>query len=70
VTEGHQGHEHSTLREYLQVLRRRTWIVISAVVLVSVADYVFSTQQQSKYQASSEVLLSRQNLSNSLNGVG
>src|SRR5882672_7014829 len=68
--DGHsQGHEHSTLREYLQVLRRRKWIVITAVVLVPVAAFVFSSQQQSKYQASAEVLLSRQNLSNSLNGV-
>jgi len=50
VTDVHApGHEHSTLREYLQVLRRRKWIVITAVVLVPVAAYVFSTQQQSNY---------------------
>jgi polysaccharide biosynthesis transport protein len=68
--DGHaQSHEHSSIREYLQVLRRRKWIVITAVVVVPVAAYVFSTQQQSKYQAAAEVLLSRQNLSNSLNGV-
>ena len=68
--DGHaQSHEHSSIREYLQVLRRRKWIVITAVVVVPAAAYVFSTQQQSKYQASAEVLLSRQNLSNSLNGV-
>ncbi len=68
--DGHaQTHEHSALREYLQVLRRRKWIVITAVVVIPAAAYAFSTQQQSKYQASAEVLLSRQNLSNSLNGV-
>jgi tyrosine-protein kinase len=68
--DGHaQGHEHSSLREYLQVLRRRKWIVITAIVVVPAAAYAFSTQQQSKYRASAEVLLSRQNLSNSLNGV-
>jgi succinoglycan biosynthesis transport protein ExoP len=70
VTDGHaQTHEHSTLRDYLQVLRRRKWIVVTAIVLAPAAAFAFSTQQQSKYQASAEVLLSRQNLSNSLNGV-
>ena len=70
MTDGHaQTHEHSTLRDYLQVLRRRKWIVVTAIVLAPAAAFAFSTQQQSKYQASAEVLLSRQNLSNSLNGV-
>jgi Mrp family chromosome partitioning ATPase/capsular polysaccharide biosynthesis protein len=64
-----QGQEHSTLRDYLQVLRRRKWIVLTAVVVVPVAAYLFSAQQQSKYRATAEVLLSRQNLSQSLNGV-
>jgi uncharacterized protein involved in exopolysaccharide biosynthesis len=63
------SHEHSQLRDYLQVLRRRKWIVLTAVVVVPVAAYLFSTQQQSKYRATAEVLLSRQNLSQSLNGV-
>src|SRR5262245_12217094 len=63
------GQEHSTLRDYLQVLRRRKWIVVTAIVLVPAAAFAFSTQQQSKYRASAEVLLSRQNLSQSLNGV-
>ena len=61
--------EHSSLRDYLQVLRRRKWIVLTAVVVVPVAAYLFSAQQQSKYRATAEVLLSRQNLSQSLNGV-
>jgi polysaccharide biosynthesis transport protein len=61
--------EHSQLRDYLQVLRRRKWIVLTAVVVVPLAAYMFSTQQQSKYRATAEVLLSRQNLSQSLNGV-
>jgi tyrosine-protein kinase len=63
------AHEHSSLRDYLQVLRRRKWIVLTAVVVVPVAAYFFSAQQQSKYRATAEVLLSRQNLSQSLNGV-
>jgi succinoglycan biosynthesis transport protein ExoP len=61
--------ETSTLTTYLKVLRRRKWLALTAIVLVPAAAYGFSTQQTSKYQASAEVLLSRQNLSNSLNGV-
>jgi Mrp family chromosome partitioning ATPase/capsular polysaccharide biosynthesis protein len=64
-----QAHEHPTLRDYLQVLRRRKWIVLTSAVVVPVAAFLFSAQQQSKYRASAEVLLSRQNLSQSLNGV-
>lgn len=61
--------EASTLTTYIKVLRRRKWLALAAIVLVPAAAYAFSTQQTSKYRASAEVLLSRQNLSNSLNGV-
>ena len=61
--------ETSPLTTYVQVMRRRKWLALAAIVLVPAAAYAFSTQQTSKYQASAEVLLSRQNLSNSLNGV-
>jgi tyrosine-protein kinase len=61
--------EASTLTTYVKVLRRRKWLALAAIVLVPAAAYAFSTQQTSKYRASAEVLLSRQNLSNSLNGV-
>src|SRR5262245_7981230 len=65
----HHGHEHNTLRDHLQIPKRRKWIVPSAVVAVPAAAVVFSLQQQSKYQASAEVLLSRQNLPAALNNV-
>jgi Mrp family chromosome partitioning ATPase/capsular polysaccharide biosynthesis protein len=63
VTGGHHHAEHSTtLRDYLQVLRRRKWIVLQAVVLVPLAAVLFSLNQQTLYQASAQVLLSSQNL--------
>lgn len=65
----HHSHEHNALREYLQVLKRRKWIVLTAVIAVPAAAVAFSLQQQSKYQASAEVLLSRQNLPAALNNV-
>jgi capsular polysaccharide biosynthesis protein len=59
----------STLREYLAVLRRRKWVVLTAVVVVPVVALVSSKLQTPKYSASAAVVLSRQNLSSSLNGV-
>ena len=52
----------SSLRDYLRVLRRRKWLVIAVAVLVPAAAVALSLRQQRLYQASSEVLLSRQNL--------
>ncbi|HEY6016196.1 MAG TPA: Wzz/FepE/Etk N-terminal domain-containing protein, partial [Gaiellaceae bacterium] len=63
----HQG--AATLRDYLQVARRRKWIILQAVVLVPLAAVLFSLQQTPVYQASADVLLSRQNLANTLNGL-
>jgi tyrosine-protein kinase len=59
----------ATLREYLNVLRRRRWIVLLTVVIVPAAAVGLSMLQPPRYAASSEVLLSRQNLANSLNNV-
>ena len=59
----------STLREYLAVLRRRKWVVISAVVIVPVIAVAVSELQSPRYSATAAVVLSRQNLSSSLNGV-
>jgi len=56
------------LRDHLTLLRRRKWALIVALVVVPVAALAFSLGQQRLYEASSEVLVSRQNLSASLNG--
>ena len=59
----------ASLRDYVQVVRRRKWIIAQAVLLVPLAAVVFSLHQQSRYQCTSEVLLSRQNLANALTGA-
>lgn len=56
----------ATLRDYLRVLRRRKWLIAQAVVLVPLAAVLFSLQQTVLYEASAEVLLSRQNLAATL----
>jgi polysaccharide biosynthesis transport protein len=65
---GHTGHA-ATLRDYLQVVRRRKWIILLALVLVPLAAVGFSLHQQKLYQASAQVLLSSQNLANQLTGT-
>jgi uncharacterized protein involved in exopolysaccharide biosynthesis len=56
----------STLRDYLQVVRRRKWVIVQAVILVPVAAVLFSIRQPAQYSASAEVLLSQQDLGSAL----
>ena len=65
---GHPAHA-GTLRDYLQVVRRRKWMILQAVVLVPAAAIAFSSQQEKRYQASAQVLLSTQNLAAQLTGT-
>jgi Mrp family chromosome partitioning ATPase/capsular polysaccharide biosynthesis protein len=51
------------------VVRRRKWVILQAVVLVPFAAIAFSLHQPKKYEASAQVLLSRQNLATSLTGA-
>jgi polysaccharide biosynthesis transport protein len=59
----------STLRDYLQVVRRRKWIIVEAVLIVPLAALAFSLHQQAQYQGSAQVLLSQQDLGNQLTGT-
>lgn len=59
----------ASLRDYLWVVRRRKWLILLPVVVVPAAAVAFSLQQKPVYRASASVLLSRQNLANTLNGL-
>lgn len=59
----------TTLRDYLQIARRRKWVIILAGALVPVAAVAFSLHQQKLYRASSQVLINAQNLTAQLTGV-
>lgn len=63
------GQRPIRLSDYLAIFRRRKWIFIQALVLVPAAAYLISTQQTPEYSASSEVLLSRQNVAAALSGI-
>lgn len=57
------------LADYLAILWRRKWIALAAVIIVPAAAVAFSLRQTPLYEASAEVLLSRQNLAGSLTGT-
>jgi tyrosine-protein kinase len=65
----HESARGTTLRDYLQVMRRRKWIILQAVVLVPLVAVAFSLHQRSVYRASAEVLLPTQNVVAQLNGT-
>jgi Mrp family chromosome partitioning ATPase/capsular polysaccharide biosynthesis protein len=62
-------HGGLTLRDYLQVVRRRRWTILFAVVLVQFLAVLLTLSQSPVYQATAQVLLSRQSLASSLNGL-
>jgi succinoglycan biosynthesis transport protein ExoP len=61
--------EVSSLTTYVRILRRRKWLALTAIMLVPTAALILSMLQPAKYTASADVLLSRQNLGNSLNNI-
>jgi Mrp family chromosome partitioning ATPase len=60
-------HDGSSLHDYVAALRRRKWLVLLALVIVPAVAIALSLLQTPRYQASAEVLLSRQNLAALLN---
>lgn len=64
------GHyDSSTLRDYLRVVQRRKWIILTALVLVPLASVWLSLRQTPLYQASADVLMGRTNIAASLTGI-
>jgi polysaccharide biosynthesis transport protein len=59
----------STLRDYLDALRRRKWIVLQAVIVVPIVAVLLSLRDPTLYRASASVLLNTQNLPANLEGV-
>lgn len=57
------------LRDIFAILNRRKWIMLGTVLIVAAAALLMSLRQEKLYEASAEVLLSRQNLASGLTGV-
>jgi polysaccharide biosynthesis transport protein len=60
--EGDQSGTSGSLRGYLRILGRRKWIILICAILVPASAVAFSLRQEKLYEASADVLLSRQNL--------
>jgi succinoglycan biosynthesis transport protein ExoP len=63
------GHGAASLRDYLQVIRRRKWVILQAIVLVPVVAALYSFHQTPVYQASAQVLLSGQDFQSALSAT-
>jgi tyrosine-protein kinase len=48
----------STLRDYLQLVRRRVWVIVAVAVVGVAGALVFSVRQEKLYEASATVLVS------------
>jgi len=59
----------STLRDYLDILWRRKWIILQAVILVPVVAVLWASRQPPIYQASANVLVNTQNIAANLSGI-
>ena len=62
-------HQGSGIRHFVDVVRRRKWVLILLLVLVPLAAVLVSMRQEKLYQATSQVLLGRQDLAATLAGV-
>jgi uncharacterized protein involved in exopolysaccharide biosynthesis len=60
---------HTAAREYLSLLQRRKWLILFAVLVVPALAGGLSLQQQKRYQANAQVLLTHQDLAASLLGL-
>jgi Mrp family chromosome partitioning ATPase/capsular polysaccharide biosynthesis protein len=58
-----------SLSAYLNVLRRRKWVLLVCAILVPVLAYVFTARQPAQYEASAQVYLSTEDLASALTGI-
>ncbi len=63
------GRDGATLHDYLRVLRRRKWIILTAIIVVPAVAVAMSMRQQALYQSTAEVLLTNKDISAGLTGV-
>jgi polysaccharide biosynthesis transport protein len=63
------AHGAASLRDYLHIVRRQKWIILQAIVVVPIAALLYSWHETPRYQATSQVLLSGQELQNALTGA-
>jgi polysaccharide biosynthesis transport protein len=68
MTTTDQPSPQRTLADYMAIIRGRKWVVVVPLLLFPIVAYLYSSQQPAVFAASSEVLLSRQDLGSALSG--
>ena len=58
----------SSLRDYVETLRRRKWLVLAVLIALPAAAVLVSLQQPAEYRSTAQVLLNREDLSAALSG--
>jgi Mrp family chromosome partitioning ATPase/capsular polysaccharide biosynthesis protein len=58
-----------SLAEYVAIVRRRKWALIIPLIVIPIVAYAYSARQTKAYSASSEVLVSRGDLSSTVTNV-
>ena len=64
-----QGAREQTIADYLGVVRRYKWVIIVAALVVPTVAYFMSARSPKVFQASSDVLLNRQDLGATITGL-
>ncbi len=64
-----QGAREQTIADYLGVVRRYKWVIIVAALVVPTVAYLMSARSPKVFQASSDVLLNRQDLGATITGL-
>ena len=64
-----QGAREQTIADYLGVVRRYKWVIIAAALVVPTVAYFMSARSPKVFQASSDVLLNRQDLGAVITGL-
>ena len=59
----------SSLQDYLQILHRRKWLILQALVVVPLAAVLWGQGAPTHYHASADVLMNPQNLAANVEGV-
>jgi len=65
----HQPSHQRSLDDYLQILRRRKWVVIESVVLVALVTGLLSFLQPKVFQATASMLVNQQDLGAAVTGL-
>jgi non-specific protein-tyrosine kinase len=58
-----------TLRDYVDTVRRRKWLIVLVALAVPIVAYVLASRKPAVYETSAQVLINRQNLAFQLQGV-